>query len=66
MNVGLGGGLDFGGLTPIADLAQEATDMQVSWGGLAGLGIQDTEAGFGQGMNFGNKGDIQQVPDNPE
>jgi len=58
MNFEVGAEVDLGGLAPIVDLIQEATDMQLSAGLSGGVGFQDQEAGFGQGMNFGNKGDI--------
>jgi hypothetical protein len=58
MNFGGGIGADFGGIQPLADLAQDVTDMQLSLGGTGGLGIQDTGGGVAQGMSFGNAGDL--------
>jgi hypothetical protein len=58
MNLGFGGGADFGGLQPIADLAQDVTDMQLTAGATGGLGIQNTGGGVSQGLSFGNAGDL--------
>ena len=58
MNFAGGGGADLAGFAPIADLMEEVTDMQVSLGGIGGLGIQQDSGGIGQGLTFGNTGDL--------